>query len=156
MVKRLVSPAPTLESLTLSHTAYLFTTIPDNLFNCTAPSLTSLRPQNCEIGWKSPLFKGLRILKIHVLSEEARPELNYWLDALNEIPQLKELSLQYATPVAPPADPRISRTVTLLPIFTSTLLEILCARARSSCVSTLTWLHVHVESRDREGEDCYW
>ncbi|KAI0266587.1 hypothetical protein BGY98DRAFT_1029990 [Russula aff. rugulosa BPL654] len=91
----------------ISHTRYL--KLMDGIFRL----LTSLRLQNCDIGWKSPLFKGLRILKIHVLSEEARPELNYWLDALNEIPQLKELSLRYATPVAPLADPLISRTVTL-------------------------------------------
>ena len=156
VVKRLVSPTPTLESLTLSHTCSLYTTIPDNLFNCTVPSLTNLRLQNCDIGWKSPLFKGLQILKIHVLSEEARPELNYWLDALNEIPQLKELSLRYATPVAPLADPLISRTVTL-PSLTHFFIHASgkdCALALAHLVlPALTWLHVHVESRDREGED---
>ena len=156
VVKRLVSPTPTLESLTLSHTCSLYTTIPDNLFNCTAPSLTSLRLQNCDIGWKSPLFKGLRILKIHVLTEEARPELNYWLDALNEIPQLKELSLRYATPVAPLVDPLISRTVTL-PSLTHFFIHASgkdCALALAHLVlPSLTSLHVHVESRDREGED---
>lgn len=124
VVKQLTSPAPTLDSLTLSSINTL--AIPDNLFNCTAPGLKTLRLQNCDIGWKSPLFKSLQVLKIHYVSEEERPELNYWLDALNEIPQLKELSLRHATPVAAPADPITSRTVTLPSLthfFLSTLLR---------------------------------
>ena len=161
VVKRLVSSTPTLESLTLSHTSSLYTTIPDNLFNCTAPSLTSLRlQQNCDIGWKSPLFKGLRILEILEPSEEARPELNDWLDALNEMPQLKELSLRSATPVAPHADPlilpSISRTVTLpsLTYFYIGASAEDCALALAHLVlPTLTQLHVDIKSHNWDGED---
>jgi hypothetical protein len=161
VVKRLVSSAPTLESLTLSHTSSLYTTIPDNLFNCTASSLTSLRlQQNCDIGWKSPLFKGLRILEILEPSEEARPELNDWLDALNEMPQLKELFLRSATPVAPHADPLISpsvsRTVTLpsLTYFYIGASAEDCALALAHLVlPTLTQLHVDIKSHNWDGED---
>jgi hypothetical protein len=111
----LSSPAPTLESLTLS--TYPGdprpAPIPDNL-NCTSPNLTSLQLTDYHISWKSPLIRGLRNLQIRLgYSLEARPELEDWLDALNEMPQLKLLSLQSATPVAPQGDPRISRTITL-------------------------------------------
>jgi hypothetical protein len=160
VVKRLVSPTPTLESLSLFHKSSKYMSphdiIPDNLFNCTAPSLTSLKLENCDIGWKSPLLKGLRILEILNLSAKARPKLNDWLDALNEMPQLKELSLQSATPLASLADPLISRTVTLpsLTHFHINASAKDCALALAHLVlPTLTWLRVNVESHDREGED---
>ena len=130
--------------------------IPDNLLNCTAPSLTSLELVNCDISWKSSLLKGLRILKIANLSAKAMPKLNDWLDALNEMPQLKELSLQSATPLAPLADPLTSRAVTL-PSLTHFHIR---ASAKGCTLAlthlllpTLTWLHVNVDSHDHEGED---
>jgi hypothetical protein len=160
MVQRLVSPAPTLESLSFSRNSRLYrlpcAIIPDNLFNCTAPSLTSLKLEKCDIGWKSPLLKGLRILEILDLSAKARPELNDWLDALNEMPQLEELSLKSATPIAPLADPLISRTITLssLTHFHIDASANDCAFALAHLVlPTLTRLHVEVESHDRGGED---
>jgi hypothetical protein len=160
VVKRLVSATPTLESLSLSHTSHQYglsyTIIPDNLFNCTAPNLTSLMLERCDIGWKSPLLKGLRILKILDPSSEARPELNDWLDALNEMSQLKELFLRSATPVAPLADPLTSRTITL-PSLTHFHIDASakdCALALAHLVlPALTQLHVNAESHDREGED---
>jgi hypothetical protein len=57
---RLSSSAPALESLSLSHKSSTYglpsATIPDNLLNCTAPNLTSLELENCDISWKSPLL----------------------------------------------------------------------------------------------------
>jgi hypothetical protein len=160
MVNQLVSPTPTLEFLSLTHTLHQYelpyTVIPDNLFNCTAPSLTTLELKKCDINWKSPLLKGLRILKIVDLPAEARPELNVWLDALNEMSQLKELSLRSATPHAPLADPPTSRTGTL-PSLTHFYIDASakdCAHTLAHLVlPTLTWLHVNVESHDQEGED---
>jgi hypothetical protein len=160
VVKRLVSPAPTLESLSLSNEPSRYGSpdaiIPDSVFNCTAPSLTNLKLENCGIGWKSPLLKGLRILEILALSAKARPELNDWLDALNEMPQLKELSLQSATPIASLADPPISRTVTL-PSLTHFHIDASakdCALALAHLVlPTLTWLQVGVKSHDWGGGD---
>ncbi|KAF8492739.1 hypothetical protein F5888DRAFT_1806551 [Russula emetica] len=147
VVKRLVSPTPTLESLSLFHKSSTYMLphdiIPDNLFNCTAPSLTSLKLEKCDIGWKSP-------------SSRARPKLNDWLDALNEMLQLKELFLQSATPLASLADPLVSRTVTLpsLTHFHINASARDCALALAHLVlPTVTWLHVNVESHDREGED---
>ncbi|KAF8492738.1 hypothetical protein F5888DRAFT_1891575 [Russula emetica] len=155
VVKQLVSPTPTLESLSLSSALYRVI-IPDNLFNCTAPGLTSLELESCNLSWKSPLLKSLRILEIIHLSANARPKLDDWLDALNEMPQLKELSLQSATPRASLADPLISRTVTL-PSLTHFHIDAFakdCALALAHLVlPTLTWLHVNVESHDWEGED---
>ena len=92
---RLVSSAPTLEFLSLSHkprpSASAKVVIPIDLFNCTAPSLTSLELKSCDISWKSPLLKRLRSLEILRLSTEARPTLEDWLGALNEMPQLETL-----------------------------------------------------------------
>ena len=160
VVRRLVSPAPTLESLSLSHKSILsYIVIPENLFNCTAPSLTSLKLDNCDISWKSPLLKGLQILEIVDLTANARPELNDWLDALNEMPQLKRLFLRFATPIAPLASPLISepsRTITLpsLTHFKTRASAKDCALALAHLVlPSLTLLHVDVESHEREGED---
>jgi F-box-like len=160
VVERLVSPAPALESLSLSsklHSYRLhYAIIPDDLFRCTTPCLTSLKLEKCDIGWKSPLLKGLRILEILDLSDQARPELNDWLDALNEMPQLKELSLRSATPLAPPTDPLISRTATLpsLTHFHIGASAKDCAHALAHLVlPILTWLHVDVSSHNWEGED---
>jgi hypothetical protein len=134
----------------------LYPIIPDNLFNGTTPSLTSLKLERYVISWKSPLLKGLRTLEILELSEEARPKLNDWLDALNEMPQLKELSLQFATPVASLVGPLVSRTVTL-PSLTYFYIDAPandCGLALAHLVlPTLTRLYVDVESHDREGED---
>jgi hypothetical protein len=59
---RLLSSAPTLESLSLSHKSPTYglppATIPDN---CTAPNLTSLELENCDISWKSPLLLPISI-----------------------------------------------------------------------------------------------
>ena len=162
VVERLISPTSTLESLTLFSSFSMFhrsyAIISDNIFNCTAPSLTTLHLERCNIGWKSPLLKGLRTLKILGLSEKARPQLDDWLDALDEMPQLEELSLQSATPVASLDDPvaLISRTVTLpsLIYFHIDALAEDCAFALAHLVlPTLTRLYVQAESWDPEGED---
>jgi hypothetical protein len=156
---RLSSSAPTLEFLSLFQIYELPATIPDNFLNYTAPNLTSLELEDCDISWKSPLLKGLRNLQILGLSLEARPNLEDWLDALNEMPKLKTLSLQYATPPVPLASPFISepsRTITL-PFLTDFHI---CAFAKDCALAlahlllpTLTRLHVDVESFDEEGED---
>jgi hypothetical protein len=162
-LQRLVSSAPTLESLFLSH--YLpdlspgQIVIPVNFFNCTAPSLTSLVLECCDISWKSPLLKGLRSLKIIRPSAEARPGLKDWLDALNEMPQLETLSLEYASPSVALAASLISgpsRTVTLpfltrFHIFTSAN-DYALALVHLE-LPALTWLRVDAESVKWEGED---
>jgi len=165
LLEQLVSPAPILESLSLSPESRLSSSpqpeviIPDNLFNCTTPSLTNLELEGCNIIWMSPLLKGLRSLQIHKLSTEARPKLKDWLDALNEIPQLEELSLQSATPLAPLTGPLISEPSrsTTLPFLTRFHISDSsreCVLAITHLVlPALTRLHVDVESQDWSGED---
>ena len=118
----LVSPAPTLEYLSLTSEEYRNIAIssrvfvPDTLFDGTTPRLTCLELRNCDISWKSPLLKGLRHLKIRTMSADARPSLLVWLDALDEMPQLKTLTLLSASPIAPPGaslPSYVERTVTL-------------------------------------------
>ena len=87
---------------------------------------------------------------------KARPKLNDWLDALNEMPQLNRLSLRSATPVAPVAGPLISRTVSLpsLTRFHIGASAKDCALALAHLVlPNLTLLHINVKSLDWEGED---
>jgi hypothetical protein len=118
-LKRLASPAPTLESLSLSTQAgYQFRTlsrasIPDTLFGGTTPRLSCLELRKCNISWKSPLLKGLRSLEIDAPSKHVRPSLADWLDALDQMPQLKDLTLLSASPIAPPFPLDIKRTATL-------------------------------------------
>ena len=62
--------------------------------------------------WNSPLFKGLKYLEIFAPGI-ARPTLAVWLDTLNEIPQLKVLSLHSASPFAVHFPFDVERIVTL-------------------------------------------
>ena len=163
VLERLVSSAPALESLSLSHRYDLSLSaqavIPANLFNYTTPSLTSLGLNDCDISWKSPLFKGLQTLEIRRSSTEAGPKLEDWLDALNEMPQLETLILQYASPSAPVAASLISepsRTVTLtsLTTFHISVSAKDCALALAHLVMpAVTSLHVDAKSYQADGED---
>ena len=158
----LVSPAPALVSLSLtkiSDPIWSQCTIPDSLFNGTAPKLTHLELFNCSIGWKSPLLKGLQILKIQAPSEQLRPTLEDWLAALNEMSQLKTLLLHNATPAVSVDNPLISGpqcTVTLpsLTHFHITASAKGCALALAHLVlPALISLHVRPASQSWEGDD---
>ena len=165
LLGQLVSSAPILKFLSLStksplsESSFPQANIPDNLFNRNIPSLTHLELESCNIIWMSPILKHLRSLHIRKLSTEARPKLDDWLDALNEMPQLEELSLQSATPVAPLTGPLISKSLrsTTLPSLTQFYISDSskeCALAVAHIVSpALTRLHVDIESHDWNGED---
>ena len=166
LLEQFVSSAPILEFLSLSQKFPCFLSdseraiMLDNLFNHT-PSLISLELENCDFSWTSrpPFLKGLRSLQICELFTGARPKLEDWLDALNEMPQLEELSLQFATPLAPETGPLISEssrssTLTSLTRFHISDFPKECALAVAHLVlPALTHLHVDVESRDEDGED---
>ena len=113
----LTSPAPTLESLVLSsqvgdgdreRDGYL----PDNLFNDSTPRLSYLKLLYCEISWTSPLLKGLIYLEIRLFSPNYELTLAEWLDGLEEMPRLKTLVLDSASPVVPLFPFDVNRTVT--------------------------------------------
>jgi hypothetical protein len=111
----IASPAPILENLSLLnlHSEGVF--LPNNFFKGTTPRLFSLELQEIMISWNSPLLRGLRYLKIYKLNKDNRLSVTEWLDALEEMPQLKELVLHTASPLADgfkfPSD--IKRTATL-------------------------------------------
>ncbi|KAI9449845.1 hypothetical protein F5148DRAFT_619771 [Russula earlei] len=160
MLQRFVSSALILEHLSLSHYSPTSSfTIPDTLFNGTTPRLISLELNGCDISWKSPLLKGLRILEIVNPSTNSLPMLEDWLDALNELSQLKTLVLHYATPIASHVTsfiPEPQRTVTLPSViqFNISAHAKDCALALAHLsLPALTWLHVSVQSNDRGGDD---
>ena len=163
-IKRLVSSAPLLESVSLSHGSDFFESsakvaIPVNLFNCTAPKLTSLELESCDISWKLPILKRLRTLKIYEPSTEARPKLDDWLDALNEMPQLETLVLQSATPLASGTALLKSETSPSVTLPSLTRFHISasakdCTLALAHLVlPSLSWLCVEAESHEWEGGD---
>ena len=146
----LVSPAPTLESLVVvSHGGFyngeLGFILPDTLFNGSTPRLSCLKLFLCEINWTSPLLKGLRHLEIQLTSSRAKPTLEAWLDALDELPHLKLLALSSASPIATSFPFDVNRTATLPSL---THFEILaspgdCALALAHLdLPALTELHV--------------
>ena len=165
VLDQLVSSAPILESFSLSTKSSLLESsspqaiILDNLFNRTTPNLTNLELECCDISWMSPFLKGLRTLQISNLSTEARPKLEDWLDVLNEMPQLEELSLRSATPLASLTglliqEPSRFATLPSLTRFHISDSSKECALAFAHLVSpAVTWLHVDVESKDWNGED---
>ena len=121
----LVSPAPTLEYLSLSfrededrikgRTGLRQLFIPDiqvldTPFGGSTPRLSYLKYRNCNIRWNSPLLKGLKYLEIVTQHPMARPTLAVWLYTFDEIPTLKTLILHSAFPVFPF---NVKRTVTL-------------------------------------------
>jgi hypothetical protein len=114
IVKGFVSPASTLESLSLSSKdKWRSIAIPETLFGGAMPKLSCLELSNCDISWESSLLKGLRYLEIRSLSTDMRPSLSVWLDALEEMWQLRTLTLHSASPIAPPIPIEVERTVTL-------------------------------------------
>ena len=165
LLKRLVSPAPALVSLSLTNLSRSDRSpqlvIPDSLSNGTAPNLTRLELFCCSIGWKSPLLKGLQTLKIQTSSESAQAILTLedWLAALNEMSQLKKLVLHNATPVVSVDDPLISEPQRAITLPSLTYFDIAasakgCALALAHLVlPALISLRVVVESESRGGDD---
>ncbi|KAH9070733.1 hypothetical protein EDB83DRAFT_361610 [Lactarius deliciosus] len=153
----LVPPAPILEYLLLSNENNQARTpsIPDTLFDNVTPRLSCLKLRNCNISWRSPLLKGLENLEIIMLSVNAKPSLAVWLDALDEMPQLKTLVLHSASPTA--SFPfNVERTITL-PFLTHlgiSAKEGECALALVHLVlPALTWLCLTVKSSLEDEED---
>ena len=111
----LVSPAPILETLSLSTKLFPHPPdFPETLFGGAAPKLSCLEIHNYGFTWKSPLLKGLRNLKICLSSKDnTMPSLSVWLDALHEMPQLTMLTLHEASPMASSFPFVVKRIVTL-------------------------------------------
>ncbi|KAF8267394.1 hypothetical protein EI94DRAFT_1801733 [Lactarius quietus] len=101
MAEGLTSPAPTLESLSLSQPRIPSwrVDVPYTLFGGTAPRLSFLKLRNCDIRWKSPLLRGLTCLDV---STELRPSFTDWLKALHEMPHLEKLVLHSSPPIGLP------------------------------------------------------
>ncbi|KAI9444553.1 hypothetical protein H4582DRAFT_1909704 [Lactarius indigo] len=162
VLKGLVSPAPTLEYLSLSGKKYRNRrirqrpSVPDPLFGGSTPRLSRLELRDCDISWKSPLLRGLKHLMIHTLSADARPSLSVWLNALDEMPQLQTLVLCLASPITSSFPFDIERTVAL-PFLThfniSAPLED-CGLALAHLVlPALTSLYIKANSRQGDGSD---
>ncbi|KAH9174519.1 hypothetical protein EDB89DRAFT_548512 [Lactarius sanguifluus] len=161
--KGLVLPAPTLELLSLSGEEYTTASgnraereqvvVPDTLFDGSTPRLSYLELCNCDTSWNSPLLWGLKHLYIRTPFDT--PSLSIWLDALAQMPQLKTLSLHWASPVASHG---VDRTVTLPSL---TLFEISssasdCALALAHLtLPALTSLCLNAESYHWDGSDVH-
>ena len=157
-LERLISPAPTLERLSLDCRE----PIPETLFSGITPRLSCLELHGgCGIGWKSPLLRGpgLRYLDVFSPSAESAPSLSVWLDALDEMPQLKMLTLEVASPTADDGGPfpfDVKRTATLpsLTHFNISDSPRNCAFALAHLdLPALTCLNVKVDSFLRDGND---
>ena len=162
VIKRLLPFAPTLESLSLLHKHRFPVTIPDTFLKCTTPNLTSLELKNCSItSWESPVLKGLQSLQVLNIFTQTRYELEDWLYFMGDMPNLKTLCLQCAIRLAPRAslssDIPEPECITTLPFLTHFSIH----SSANDCgfllahlvLPTLTWLHLDVESHDREGDD---
>ena len=112
-IRALESPAPTLEYLSLSSADGEDVSIPDTLFDGSAPRLSWLKLRHCSISWKWPLLKSLKYLEIIRPFEGSIPNLAIWLDALAEMTELKSLTLNRTFPNAPSFPSHVERTVTL-------------------------------------------
>ena len=162
-LEEFVSSAPTLKYLSLfsrggfsDKTTGDHIVVPATLFNGSTPRLSHLKLRNCEISWKSPLLKGLRYLEILSPPAKAMPELTAWLDALDEMPQLKTLALHCFSAIAPPFPFDVKRTATLpslthLEIFTLGDCALILAHLNLPALITLSvtvTLHCHYPNGD--------
>ena len=139
----LMSSAPVLEQLSIINQDHSWRTrpvIPRNLFDGIAPKLIYLCLDNCGVGWKkraSPLFKGLRDLKLVSYPAGARTKLKNWLDALSQMTQLERLTLHDGIPIhsatPPPTEPGL--TVVL-----SSLTELDISASLRNCIAVLAHL----------------
>ena len=154
------SPAPILEYLSLSNEAPGgIVSIPNNAFKGITPRLFSLELRQAAISLKSPLLRGLRYLKIYELNDVNRLSVTDWLDALDEMPRLKELVFHAASPLTDdftfPSD--VNRRTATLPVLTHLDLSspaVACALALAHLVlPALTSLIVEARSFDRGGSD---
>ena len=136
----------------------VFVSIPNNVFKGITPRLFSLQLQQAIISWKSPLLRGLKYLKIYELNNDHRLSVTDWLDALDKMPQLKELALTDASPLADgfTFPSHIKRTATL-PVLTRLELSSTaraCALALAHLVlPALTSLILEARSFDDRGYD---
>ena len=161
VLDRLVSPAPALETLSLSDSSFPFVSslsaVPDGLFHGTTPKLKCLKLGSFGINWKSPLLKGLRTLQVWNFIDP--PTLEDWLDALIEIAQLETLILHSVTPIfsvdyRPISEPRRILTLPSLTQFKIGGPAKDCALALAHLVLPLiTSLNVAAQSDDENGED---
>jgi len=146
MIGQLASPAPALEwlSLTIDDEGHLRmgtpsnATIPHALFDGTAPRLSRLQLDHCDISWTSPLFKSLRNLELRMLSQPARPSLEEWLDAMEQMPQLDALVVNHATPRAPTVSTPLSEPTRVITHPSLTQLDL--AASASDCTFALAHL----------------
>lgn len=166
IVDQLVSPAPAIERLMLivnNKARHLKiparTVMPHNLFAASAPRLSHLQLNHCDISWASPLLKNLRLLDLHTLSPGARPSLGEWLDAMSQMLKLEMLVVHFATPMAPPV-----QTVILDParvITHPSLTQPYLVASASDCtlalahlvLPALTSVHIHAISEHSEAHD---
>ena len=100
----IISPAPILESLSLSNEERTYQDDPvlETLFGGMTPRLSSLKLNNYGISWESSLLKGLQCLEIRSPPVNRRPNLSVWLGTLDQMRQLETLTLHSASPIAPP------------------------------------------------------
>ncbi|KAF8492733.1 hypothetical protein F5888DRAFT_1726917 [Russula emetica] len=146
IIEQLASPAPTLEwlSLIVDDEGHLRMGIPSNaiiphsLFDGTAPRLSRLQLDHCDISWTSPLFRSLRILEIQMLSQLARPSLEEWLDAMEQMLQLETLIVNHATPRAPTVSAPFSEPTRI--ITHPSLTQLNLAASASDCTFALAHL----------------
>lgn len=144
----LASPAPTLEWLSLvvddeGHPRMGIpsrsnTTISHALLDGTAPRLSCLRLDHCDITWTSPLFRSLRVLDLQKLSQRARPSLQDWLDAMEQMLQLDTLVVHHATPRAPAVRTPLSEPTRV--ITHPSLTQLNLAASASDCTLALAHL----------------
>ncbi|KAH7912426.1 hypothetical protein BJ138DRAFT_1112379 [Hygrophoropsis aurantiaca] len=99
----LTTPAPLLESLTLSATlgrvaSYTTTCIPANLFSGQTPNLRRVTLNECETPWPSSLLTNLTHFDIRHLSPPFRPSLPQLVASLKRTPVLRRCALKDVLP----------------------------------------------------------
>jgi len=127
------------------------------LFDGAAPRLSSLKLDQCEISWASPLLKSLRTLELKTIYR--RPSLEVWLDAMVQITQLESLVADSATPKAPPLGTTVSEPTHVITRPSLTQFHLVasardCAFALSHLeLPLLKKVRLDAKSEDSEGDD---
>ncbi|KAH6905591.1 hypothetical protein BKA70DRAFT_1402398 [Coprinopsis sp. MPI-PUGE-AT-0042] len=108
----LVNTMPALTHLTLLNYMPEVTALPSPFLGDDAPRVQLLSLDNLDLPWSSPILEGITSISVHNTERRIpgipHPSFNTFFSALETMPELTKLSIEYALPITAPPNSRIA------------------------------------------------
>ncbi|KAH6897779.1 hypothetical protein BKA70DRAFT_1569873 [Coprinopsis sp. MPI-PUGE-AT-0042] len=108
----LVNTMPALTHLTLLNYMPEVTALPSPFLGNDAPRVQLLSLDNLDLPWSSPILEGITSISVHNTERRIpgipHPSFNTFFSALETMPELTKLSIEYALPITAPPNSRIA------------------------------------------------